>query len=129
MKSIYCAVCKTYEDSLQSLKSISGAWITVSTNQKVNNVLEHATSKVHKVVMTRKRVDAVKGIGGSAVPSSMIGHCLSMLDNGTRTWMEKKFDLCFVMAKQSVSFAKYISCIARAQVALRGRYRQCLQYC
>ena len=105
--SLYCAVCKTYEDSLQSLKSFSRAWITGSTNQKVNNVLDHANSEVHKVAMTKKRADAVKASGGSAVQSSTIGRCLSALDSATRARMEKKFELCFVMAKQSIPFAKY----------------------
>ena len=53
--SLYCAVCKKYEHSLQSLKSFSRAWITGSTNHKVSNVLDHANSEVHKVAMTRKR--------------------------------------------------------------------------
>ena len=105
--SLYCAVCKTYEDSLQSLKSFLRAWITGFTNQKVSNVLDHANSEVHKVAMTKKRADAVKASGGSAVQSSTIGRCLSALDSATRARMEKKFELCFVMAKQSIPFAKY----------------------
>ena len=53
--SLYCAVCKKYEDSLKFLKSFSRAWITGSVNQKVSNVLDHATSEVHKVAMSWKR--------------------------------------------------------------------------
>ena len=85
MASLYCAVCSKYEDSLQSLKSILTVWITGSLNQKVSNVLDHASSKVHKVAMTRKRADTVKANSRFAmlhVPS-MISCCLSMLDNGT----------------------------------------------
>ena len=57
--------------------------------------------------MTRQRADAAKASGGSAALSSTIGNCLSTLDSGTRAQMEIKFDLCFVMAKQSIPFAKY----------------------
>ena len=39
--------------------------------------------------------------------SSTIGRCLSTLDSGTRARMERKFDLYFVMAQQSIPFAKY----------------------
>ena len=42
--SLYCAVCRKYEDSLQSLKSFLRAWITGSTNQKASNVLDYAAS-------------------------------------------------------------------------------------
>ena len=73
----------------------------------MSNVLDHATSEVHKVAMTRKRADAVKASGGSAVLSSTIGRCLWTLDSGTRARLERKFDMCFVMAKQSILFAKY----------------------
>ena len=71
------------EDSLQSLKSFSRAWITGSMNQKVSNVLDHATSEVHKVAMTGKWVDAPKQSSRSSVLSSTIGHLFSTLDSGT----------------------------------------------
>ena len=113
--ALYCAVCKKYEDSLQSLKSFSRAWITGSTNHKVSNVLDHAASEVHKVAMTRKRADDAKASGGSAMLSSTIGCCLATLDSGTRARMERKFDLCYVMAKQSIPFAKYSALIELEQ--------------
>ena len=96
--ALYCAVCKKYEDSLQSLKSFSRAWVTGSTNHKVSNVLDHAASEVHKVAMTPKRADDAKASGGSAMLSSTIGRCLATLDSGTQARMERKFDLCYVMA-------------------------------
>ena len=98
--SLYCAVCREYQDRLLSLKSFSRAWITGSTNQKVSNVIDHATSEVHGVAMARKRAEAAKASGISAVLSSPIGRCLSTLDSTTQARMEKKFDVCFVMAKQ-----------------------------
>lgn len=73
----------------------------------MSNVLDHASSEVHKIAMTRKRADDAKASGGSAVLSSTIGRCLSTLDSGTRARMARKFDLCFVMAKQSIPFVKY----------------------
>ena len=113
--TLYCAVCKKYEDRLQSLKSFSRAWITGSTNHKVSNVLDHAASEVHKVAMTRKRADDAKASGGSAMLSSTIGRCLATLDSETRARMERKFDLCYVMAKQSIPFAKYSALIELEQ--------------
>ena len=48
VSSLYCTVCRKYEDSLQSLKSFSQAWIVGSTNHKVSNVIDHATSEVQR---------------------------------------------------------------------------------
>ena len=77
-----CAACKKYEPYLVSLKNISKAWISSSTNLKVSNLLDHATSKVHKVAMTRMRVDHAKVRGKSPVMSSIIGHYLSTIHEG-----------------------------------------------
>ena len=89
------------------LKNVSKVWITGSANQKVNNVLDHATSDVHKAAMVRLRVDSMRARGGSAVLASAIGHSLSTMDRETRTRMGRKFQLCFVMAKENIPFAKY----------------------
>ena len=84
MYCLYTALCvRNKEDSLQSLKSFSRAWITGSMNQKVSNVLDHATSEAHKVAMTQKRMDATKQSGRSSVLSSTIGGCFLTLDSGT----------------------------------------------
>ena len=105
--TLYCAVCRKYESSLQSLKNFTRAWITGSTNQKVSNVLDHATSEVHKVAMTRMQADTAKVRGGSAVLTTAIGRSMSTLDSETQARMRQKFELCFVMAKDSIPFAKY----------------------
>ena len=96
-------MCKKYKSSL---KNFWRAWTSGSTNQKV---LDHATSEVHKAEMARLRAHRAKASGGSAVLTSTIGRSLSTLDHDTRSRMERKFDLCFVMAKQSIDIpvAKY----------------------
>ena len=60
-------VCKRYERSLDSPNNFLKVWITCSANQKVSNVLDHATSDVHKAAMARLRVDSVRARGGSTV--------------------------------------------------------------
>ena len=78
--------------------------------------------------MTRKRADDTKVSGRSAVLFSTIGRYMVTLDSGTRARMEKKFDVCYTMAKQSIPFAK-CSALHRAQAAPHSRHRPCLQYC
>lgn len=105
--SLFCSVCRKYEVSLQSLKNFSRTWIAGSTNQKVSNVLDHARSDVHKAAMAKMTADTVKASGGSAVLTSAIGRSMCTLDIETRARMKRKFDLCFVMAKESIAFSKY----------------------
>ena len=47
--------------------------------------------------------------GGSAALASAIGHSLSAMDRETRARMGRKFELCFVMAKESIPFTKYLA--------------------
>ena len=105
--SLHCAVCRKYKGSLRSLRSFSAVWISGSTNQKVSNVVDHATSDIHKVAMERKRAESVKASSGSVALSSAIGRCLSTMDGTTQARMGRKFDVCFVMAKEGIPFTKY----------------------
>ena len=89
------------------MRSFSTACITGSSNCKVNNIIDHATSKVHIVAMAQKRANKIRASRGCAALPSEIGRCLSTLDDVTKAQMEKKFDLCFVMAKEDIPFAKY----------------------
>ena len=107
--SLHCALCKKYEGHLQSLKNFNAAWITGSTNQKVSNILDNDGSGVHKAALARKRVEVARARGELVVQSSPIGCALSTLDLTTRARMGRIFDLCFMMAKESVAFAKYPS--------------------
>ena len=57
--------------------------------------------------MSRLRNKQVRQSGSSVVLSSRIGQSLLNLDKTTRQRMRKKFDVCYMMAKESVPFVKY----------------------
>ena len=48
-----------------------------------------------------------RAMGESAATSSTIGRLLSSMDKETQGRMAKKFDVCFMMAKESLPFTKY----------------------
>ena len=56
--------------------------------------------------MMRLRDDHAKAKGQSATMVSPIVASLWQMDDKTRSRMRQKFDLCFVMAKESLPFAK-----------------------
>ena len=90
---------------------------------KVSNVLDHAGSEVHKAAaMSRKRAESAKARGESAVLSSPIGCALLTLDPTTRARMGRIFDVCFMMAKESIAFAKYPSLLELEGVDLGHAY-------
>lgn len=110
--SLSCAVCTKYESYVSSLKNFSKAWISGSTNLKVSNLIDHATSEVHKVAMGRMRAEHAKDRGESPAMSSTLGRYFSTLDEGTRARLRRKFDVCYAMAKESIPFAKYPALLA-----------------
>ncbi|KAL5491664.1 hypothetical protein EMCRGX_G016996, partial [Ephydatia muelleri] len=125
LQYLYCDVCKKYEANIQSLKNFTTTWITGSTNQKVSNVVDHASSDVHRAAMMRLRADHAKAKGQPATMVSPIVASLWQMDDKTRSRMRRKFDLCFVMAKESLPFAKYPSLLeleARHDVDLGFEY-------
>jgi len=56
--------------------------------------------------MPKLRDEQVRQSGSSVVLSSAIGQPLLNLDDSTRQRMRKKFDICYMMAKESISFPK-----------------------
>ena len=100
-------MCKRFEQHIQSQRNFSTRWITGSSNKKLSNVINHAKSDAHKAAMSRLRSKQVRQSGSSVVLSSKIGQSLLNLDETTRQQMRKKFDVCYMMAKESVSFVKY----------------------
>ena len=54
---------------------------------------------------------------------SPISHLLTSMDETTKKRMGKKFDICYVMAKENLAFAKYPALEARHGVDLGFAYK------
>ncbi len=105
--SLWCAACKKFEDRIRGVKNFSSTWIVGSTNQKVSNVLDHARSEQHKVAMTQLRAEQAKATNAPVTSYAPIAQSLLTIDKTAQERMMKKFDLCFVMAKENMAFRKY----------------------
>lgn len=105
--SLHCAICRKYEAQVRSHKNFRKDWIEGSTNQRTSNLIDHATSDVHKAAMAKMRMANSRASGESAATSTTIGRFLSSMDDETRSRMAKKFDVCYTMAKESIPFTKY----------------------
>ena len=57
--------------------------------------------------MARMKADMVKASGNSAVLTSAIGRSMCTLDIEVRARMKQKFEPCFIMVKESITFNKY----------------------
>ena len=102
--SLYCTICRKY---VRSLKIFRRDWIVGSTNQRTSNLIDHATSDAHKVAMAKLKLECSRASGEPAATSTTIGRLLSSMDDETRERMARKFDVCYMMAKESLPFTKY----------------------
>jgi hypothetical protein len=62
---------------------------------------------VHKAAMAKLRLERSRDSSESATTLTTISLFLSSMDNETRRRMTQKFDLCYTMAKESITFTKY----------------------
>ena len=120
---LFCDVCRRYKDSIVSLRNFQMTWITGTTNLKISVVKEHANSEIHKVAMGRLKSTSAKAKGESLFANSTIGQSLTVLDSTTQARMRRKFDVCYMMAKENIPLASIIFGIGGSP---RGRYRPCI---
>ena len=104
---LWCAVCRQFEDYIRSTKNFSEAWIYGSDNHRVSNITDHAKSTQHNTAMFRLRLEQKKESGGSIVQFSPIARALCTLDEAAKNRLRKLYDVCFIMAKESIAFKKF----------------------
>ncbi|KAL5506170.1 hypothetical protein EMCRGX_G007757 [Ephydatia muelleri] len=105
--TLWCHVCREYKHKICSMKSYSDAWISGSTNQRTTNVLEHAASDQHKAAMTCLRTLHAKAKNEPVVNYAPIASCLMTMQEPDQAQMRRKFDTCYLMAKEGIAFEKF----------------------
>ena len=53
VSTLWCHVCRKYEERICCSKNFSRAWIEGSSNHKTSNILDHAKSDQHKAAMNK----------------------------------------------------------------------------
>ena len=83
-------------------EDFSRLWIYGSLNNRVSNVLDHATSIQHKAAMVRFNKD----VGNVAARQRFLIRSILRIDPSTRARL-RKFDVCYLLAKEGLPFKKY----------------------
>ena len=107
VEMLWCEACRKHEDRITGIKNLSKVWITGSNNQKTSNIVDHATSEQHCAAMVRVRANAARASKQPLTTYSPIARSLLVMDEAVQGRMKRKFDICYVMAKESLGFRKY----------------------
>ena len=107
VEMLWCDSCRKYEDAIRGMKNFSNAWITGSSNQKTSSIIDHAISEQHRVSMLRSCTNAAKASNLLVTSYSPIVRSLLVMEPTVKERMKKKFDICYVLAKENMGFRKY----------------------
>ena len=107
VRSLWCSVCKEYQQRISSMKNYSDAWITGSQNQRTSNLLDHVRSEQHKAVMLRHRAAQARATNEPVSSYSPIAQSLLTMEESEGSRMKRKFELSYMMAREGIAFEKF----------------------
>ena len=108
VKVLRCSACMKFNSSIRGMENYPSVWIIGSTNHRASNITDHAAGEQHKVTMLRLRTEQVKAASVPIAECCPIAKSLLSLKQPMQEKLNKKFDICYVMAKESIAFQKYI---------------------
>ena len=127
---LWCLACRDYQDKICSMKNYLSAWITGTENQRTSNVLDHVACNQHMAAMSPLRTAQVKASNEPVTSYTPIARTLLMLDKPERARMRRKFEECYLMAKEGIAFEKFPSlCELEARHEVDLAANMCTRHC
>ena len=100
---LWCDVCRKHERHLTGLRNFSRVWIAGSNNHKTSNIIDHANSEQHRAAM----IQAAKASHQPITSYSPLARSFTTMEATAEQRVRKKFDICYVLAKEGLAFHKY----------------------
>ena len=107
VETLWCDVCRRFEDRIRGMCNFSPAWLAGSTNHKTSNVLDHAKSEQHVASMARLQEQHARARDLPTSSYAPIVRSLMVLDQREKKRMQHKFEICYVLAREGLAFLKY----------------------
>ena len=104
---LLCSVCQKYDSSIKGTRNFSSTWIEGSMNHRTSSLNDHAKSDQHMTAMMKLRTEQAKTRNKSLTSYSSIARSLLVMDEAVKDRLRKKFEICYVMAKEKIAFRKY----------------------
>ena len=105
--SLWCELCRRYESSIAGSKNFQHAWLVGSVNQRTSNVIDHAMSQQRSIAVNKWRTDNARASQESISAYAPVAKSLLHIEKSEYTRLLKKFDLCYILAKEMMAFKKY----------------------
>ena len=113
--TLWYDVCRTYQAKIQYKRNFSAVWVTGSTNHKSSNVVDHGKSEQHIACMAYMRADSAKARDEPVELYAPIARSLLRMDDSEKEKLKRKFEICYVLAREVIAFFKYLTFHALAE--------------
>ena len=107
LSTLWCKVCREYESKIVGMRNFSSAWISGSSNHRTSNIVDHANSAQHQAAMNLMRTATAKAHNQPIQSYAPVARALLTIDDAEKARMMKKFDVCYVLAREGIAFRKY----------------------
>ena len=107
VNTLWCEVCRTYQAKIQFKRNFSAVWVTGSTNHKSSNIVDHSKSEQHTACMAYMCTDSAKAQNEPVESYAPITCSLLRMEVSEKEKMKRKFEICYVLAREGIAFLKY----------------------
>ena len=114
--TLWCEVCRTYKEKICFMRNFSGVWVSGSTNHKSSNIVDHGKSEQHTTCMAHMRADSARIQNKPVESYAPIARSLLVLDDREKEKIKRKFEICYVLAREGIAFLKYPPFHALAEI-------------
>lgn len=104
---LWCELCRKFEHSVSGTRSFSRAWVVGSNNQRASNIIDHALSEQHRLAANKFREEQARSSNQPITTYAPVAKGLLAIGKRELEKLGKKFDLCYVLAKENLAFRKY----------------------
>ena len=84
VSTLFCDVCRLYEDKIEGMRNYSPVWVNGSANQKTSNIIDHAKSDQHAASLSYQRKAIAKATNQPVEGYAPIARCVYWL------WMQHR---------------------------------------
>ena len=107
MATLWRELCRQHEGRIQSIRNFFATWVTGTTNHRASNIVDHAKSEQQAASVAYIRSNHTKAQGKPVEMYTLIVRLLLLLDDCDKQKIRRKFEICYVLAREGLAFLKY----------------------
>ena len=97
------------------MRNFLGMWVSGSMNHKSTNIVDHGKSEQHTACMAHMRADSARIQNKPVESYAPIARSLLVLDDREKEKIKRKFEICYVLAREGIAFLKSFHALAESQ--------------